>query len=216
MLCPRRPLRRLPPNRTTTHHHHKRRHNSPHPHNLQATQPSSPARTPIHKPNPLSTFRLEASIMKTFVLLLWLSATGFAQEPACGLKSIKETTPLVYPPIAKAAHVEGLVIFLVSFKLSGDVESVQLLSGPKLLQSSATLYVKGLRANEYGGSRTCPMVVRYVLQADGTEPHPIDRTDVQHVTVYASNAIFIGTNDPAGKKIRHWWPFGSHTPKHLD
>jgi hypothetical protein len=108
------------------------------------------------------------------------------------------------------------VIFLTSFKLNGEVESIKVLSGPKLLQTPASLYVKGLRANEYGGTRECPMVVRYVLQPDGVEPSPMERTDVQHVTVYGSSVIPIGTNDPAGKKIRHWWPFGSHTPQHLD
>ena len=154
--------------------------------------------------------------MKNFILLCLLSATCLAQEAPCGLTSIKETTPLLYPPIARAAHVGGTVIFLVAFKRSGEVDDVEVLSGPKLLQTPASLYVKDLRANEYGGPRTCPVVVNYVIQPDGTEPHPVDHNDIQHVTVYASNVIPTGTNDPAGKKIRHWWPFGSHTPKHLD
>jgi hypothetical protein len=97
--------------------------------------------------------------MKNFVLLLLLSSTCLAQEAPCGLTSINATAPLLYPPIAKAAHVEGMVIFLVAFKLTGEVEDAKVLSGPNLLQIPASIYVKGLRANEYGGPRTCPMVV---------------------------------------------------------
>jgi hypothetical protein len=81
--------------------------------------------------------------------------------------------------------VGGVVIFLVAFKLSGEVEDVELLGGPKLLQIPATNYVKGLCANEYGGTRTCPIVVRYVIQPDGMEPDPIEHSDLQHATVYA-------------------------------
>jgi hypothetical protein len=148
--------------------------------------------------------------MKNFVLLLLPSSTCLAQEAPCGLTSIKETTPLLYPPIAKAAHVGGLVIFLVAFNLDGEVEGVQLLSGPKILQIPATNYVKGLRANEYGGTRTCPIVVRYVIQPEGMKPYPIEHSDIQHVAIYASPAIPTAMVDPAGKRIRSFWPFNRH------
>jgi hypothetical protein len=94
--------------------------------------------------------------MKTIFLLLALSATSFAQQSPCGLTSIKETIPLLYPPIAKAAHVSGTMIFLVAFKQSGEVENVEVLSGPKMLQAPASLFVNGLRANEYGGPERVP------------------------------------------------------------
>lgn len=143
--------------------------------------------------------------MKILMLLLWLSATCFAQEPPCGLRSIKETTPLLYPPLARAAHVEGLVIFLVSFRLSGDVESVQLLSGPGILQAPATLYVKGLKANEYGGTRTCPVVVRYVIQE--ADPRPVEWSDAQHVTIYARPLVFNDPGPTIEKPRKRFWPF---------
>jgi hypothetical protein len=131
--------------------------------------------------------------MKVLLLLLAFSATCIAQQEPCGLRSITESTPLQFPPIARAAHVEGTVIFMVSFKPSGEVQSADVLSGPKLLQSSASIYVQGLRANEYGGPRTCPIVIRYVLQPDGTEPHPVAKADLQHAIVYAAPTAI---NDP--------------------
>jgi len=127
--------------------------------------------------------------MKTLLLLLSFSVTCLAQQSLCGLTSIKETAPLLYPPIAKAAHVEGMVILLVVFKRSGEVDDVEVLSGPKLLQIPASLYGKGLRANEYGGPRTCPMVVNYVIQKDEAALRPIERNDIQHVTIYAKPLV---------------------------
>ena len=124
--------------------------------------------------------------MKTIFLLLVLSATSFAQQPPCGLTSVKETAPLLYPPIAKAAHVGGTVIFLVAFKQSGEVENTEVLSGPKMLQAPASIYINGLRVNEYGGPRTCPMVVRYVIQQDDADLHPVKRPDYQHVIITQS------------------------------
>ena len=154
--------------------------------------------------------------MKNLILLLLLSSTCVAQEAPCGLTSIKETTSLWYPPIARAARVEGMVIFLVSFKLSGEVEDVQVLSGPKLLQTPATTYVKGLRANEYGGTRTCPIIVRYVLQPDGLEADRIDHIDIQHVTIYTKPIVISDPEMDIEKPKKRFWPFNTHKPKHLD
>lgn len=145
--------------------------------------------------------------MNKIVLLLALSATTFAQQPPCGLTSIKETARLVYPPIAKAAHVSGTMIFLVSFKQSGEVENVEVLSGPKLLTIPATTYVEGLRANEYGGPRNCPIVINYLLEPTGIAPRPIEKSDLQHVTIYGGQAVLYGSNDPAGKRIKRFWIF---------
>jgi hypothetical protein len=154
--------------------------------------------------------------MKTIFLLLALSATSFGQQSPCGLTSIKETAPLVYPPIAKAAHVTGTVIFLVSFERSGEVENVKVLSGPKLLQAPASLYVNGLRVNEYGGPRTCPMIVRYVIQQDDADLRPVERTDFQHIVIYEKPLVI---SDPVmyDEKVRKgFWPFSTHKPKQLD
>jgi hypothetical protein len=154
--------------------------------------------------------------MKSFILLFLVSATCLAQEAPCGLTSIKETTPLLYQPIAKAAHVGGMVIFLVAFKRSGEVDDVAVLSGPKLLQTPASLYVKGLRVNEYGGPRTCPMVVNYVIQKDEEALRPVERSDIQHVTIYAKPIVISDPEMYVDKPKKRFWPFSMHEPKHLD
>jgi TonB family protein len=43
-----------------------------------------------------------------------------------------------YPPIAKAAHVQGTVVFDLRIGTSGKIESMQVASGPSMLQQAAT------------------------------------------------------------------------------
>ena len=50
---------------------------------------------------------------------------------------IKKTQP-IYPPVAKAAHVQGTVELVASASPDGRVSAVTLLSGPAMLQGSAT------------------------------------------------------------------------------
>jgi len=145
--------------------------------------------------------------MKNFILLCLLSATCLAQEAPCGLRSVTDITPLLYPPIAKAAHMGGMVILMVSFMQSGEVQNVEILSGPKLLQESASSYAKGLRANVYGGTRTCPIVIDYTILSDGEDLRAIKKTDLQHVTVYAKTIPLSDPEMTVEKRRKRFWLF---------
>jgi TonB family protein len=46
-------------------------------------------------------------------------------------------TPTVYPPLAKAAHVQGTVVFAATIGKDGSVQNLQLVSGPPLLVKAA-------------------------------------------------------------------------------
>ena len=96
-------------------------------------------------------------------MLLSAAATLHAQEPPCGIHAITETTAPIYPPIAKAAHVSGDVMLLIRLEQDGTVGAATVLRGPEMLKASALAFVRGWKANEYGGSRACPVVVRYEL-----------------------------------------------------
>jgi TonB family protein len=130
----------------------------------------------------------------TAILLLSLSCACLAQQNPCGLSKMTETTTPVYPPIAKAAHVEGNVILLVSFKTTGEVDRIDVTSGPKMLERAATDYVKGWHANEYSGPRTCPIVVTFhLLRENEKATAGFARQDSQHVTLNASAPILYST-----------------------
>ena len=52
----------------------------------------------------------------------------------------------IYPPIAKAAHVDGTVIVEALISKSGAIEGLHVLSGPAMLQSAA---VEAIRNAHY-------------------------------------------------------------------
>lgn len=107
-----------------------------------------------------------------------------AQDAPCGISSIHESTQLAYPPIAKAAHVEGVVIYLARFSPIGDVESLRILSGPVMLQYAATEFLKGWKVNPYSGPRECPIVIRFVHGSESEHPKTlVTRIDFQHVLI---------------------------------
>lgn len=119
-------------------------------------------------------------IAMAFLLL----AVPFMQAQNCGgLSSVSESVALVYPPIAKAARVQGTVIMLITFRKDGSVESSKVVSGPPMLRQSAMDFVSGWKANTYSGPRTCPVVIHYFMQPDYKGPTQ-HREDLQHVSIY--------------------------------
>jgi TonB family protein len=50
---------------------------------------------------------------------------------------VDHRVPPVYPPIAKAAHIQGTVVFEIRVSASGRIESMKVVSGPAMLQQAA-------------------------------------------------------------------------------
>lgn len=61
---------------------------------------------------------------------------------------LTKTTP-TYPAIAKAAHVSGAVLLHAVISKSGTIESLQVVSGPEMLRSSALDAVRQWRYRPY-------------------------------------------------------------------
>jgi periplasmic protein TonB len=55
----------------------------------------------------------------------------------------------IYPPIAKAAHVQGAVILHALISKQGTIENLTVVSGPPMLQSSAVDAVKRWKYKPY-------------------------------------------------------------------
>jgi hypothetical protein len=91
-----------------------------------------------------------------------------AQVSHCGgFTSVREFTSPAYPPIARAAHIKGTVIFLVTFDLKGNVESMTSLGGPPRLIPPAASVVQNMKVNPYTSPRTCPFVVTFNMPRKG-------------------------------------------------
>jgi protein TonB len=55
----------------------------------------------------------------------------------------------VYPPIAKAAHVQGVVVLHAMISKNGTIENLQVISGPPMLTGSAMDAVRRWRYKPY-------------------------------------------------------------------
>ena len=55
----------------------------------------------------------------------------------------------VYPPIAKAAHVQGAVVLHAIISKTGTIENLTAISGPQMLQGAAMDAVKRWRYKPY-------------------------------------------------------------------
>jgi protein TonB len=61
---------------------------------------------------------------------------------------VRKTIP-AYPPIARAAHVEGTVVLLANISKSGTIENLRVASGPAMLGEAAMDAVKSWRYRPY-------------------------------------------------------------------
>jgi protein TonB len=61
---------------------------------------------------------------------------------------IQKTTP-IYPPIAKAARVQGTVVLQAQISKQGTIENLHVISGPAMLQQAALDAVKTWRYKPY-------------------------------------------------------------------
>jgi len=152
--------------------------------------------------------------MKIALLFLALSATAaFAQPNTCGgLTSVTDGAKPFYPPIARAAHVSGMVILLVSFKTTGETDALKIVGGPPMLRQAAIDYVNSWRANTYTGPRTCPIVVSYQLSAGGCDYHTrkndfVEKPDVQHPIIRGESPMLCDPAVTFGKRKRRFLIF---------
>jgi protein TonB len=69
--------------------------------------------------------------------------------PALALGLLIEKRQPVYPLIAKAARVSGIVVLVATISKTGTVESLQVVSGPAMLRDSALNAVRSWRFKPY-------------------------------------------------------------------
>ena len=150
-------------------------------------------------------------------------ASGAAQPPTPGRPlrvsagvaagmAISQPTP-VYPDEAKAAHVQGVVVLHALISKEGEIEDLQVISGPPLLVESAIDAVKQWKYRPYllNGEPTemeTTINVHYTLGEEGPAQQPAGpgRAEAQplhtgtHLPV--RTALSIPKTDAAGDQIR--------------
>jgi hypothetical protein len=136
----------------------------------------------------------------------------------CTITSKRDTDTLVYPPIAKAAHLQGVVILRVNFSTTGSVSSVESISGPQMLVDSTSERLKAwqLHTNAIGDQPCQSLVVvkyrvlpeSYDLQTESPskeQPHP--PAGIYQIWIDAYTIILTEDLPPTLTRKRHLWIF---------
>jgi hypothetical protein len=118
-------------------------------------------------------------------MILTASAAICHAEPRwCSVTGTGPNDKLIYPPIAKIARVNGIVLTHVVYEPSGRVVKVEAISGPPMLSVSLAKQISGwtLKTNA-NGDQLCEtlIIASYELNpphgcepAPEQEPKPID------------------------------------------
>jgi hypothetical protein len=91
----------------------------------------------------------------------------------CTITSKRDIDTLVYPPIAKAAHLQGVVILRVNFFPTGSVTNVESVSGPQMLVDSTSERLRTWQFHtDAVGDQPCQslVVVRYRILPEDYDP----------------------------------------------
>ena len=111
-------------------------------------------------------------------LILICQSAAAADLRWCTITSKRDADTLVYPPIARVAHVEGIVIQRINFTSAGKVLSVESISGPQMLATSTADQLRTWHLQtDATGDQDCQSIVlvRYRIYFDDpppTENHP--------------------------------------------
>jgi TonB family protein len=79
---------------------------------------------------------LICAITACFALPTWAQEAIPVDQTALD-QHVDHRVPPVYPPIAKVAHIQGTVVFQIRVGISGQIESMKVVSGPAMLQQAA-------------------------------------------------------------------------------
>jgi hypothetical protein len=118
---------------------------------------------------------------------------------------------LDYPPIARLAHIDGMVIGRLHFNIDGTVIGWKIVSAPNMLSRSVGEQFKRwhIKTNAQGGAECQSLVItdfRFVDDKNAiTDSGPtfnVNSVQAVRITVTAEPMVI---SDPAGKICRRRW-----------
>ncbi|MFZ0305664.1 MAG: energy transducer TonB [Terracidiphilus sp.] len=141
------------------------------------------------------------------IALLTLELIAFASlchaEPRwCTATGRDPTNTLVYPPIAKAARVQGTVLAHLIYSPAGQIEDVQPLFGPAMLsQAVRSQLMKWTVKTDASGDAPCQTLVIIDFQLEDPD-HPVEQippTPPPGVLRISVTGELLIISDPAGQ-----------------
>ena len=113
------------------------------------------------------------SLKRALVILLALAITAVSQAETrwCPILGLGPSDTMRYPPIARAAHVYGVVIGRIQFQTSGAVTGFEVVSGPPIFLRNVTEQVRAWRiVTSATGPEQCQglAIFKFYLDAPGS------------------------------------------------
>jgi hypothetical protein len=126
--------------------------------------------------------------------ILTCQIASAAEARWCSITGKRKTDTLVYPPMAKASRVDGIVILRVHFSTDGGVLSVESISGPQTLVDPTRERLKSWQFHtDAVGDQPCQSLIvvkyrilpeNYDLPTESTsEPQPHPSAGIYQISV---------------------------------
>ncbi|HWA93397.1 MAG TPA: hypothetical protein VG844_02260 [Terracidiphilus sp.] len=136
-----------------------------------------------------------------FGVLIGAAVLGHAKERWCSVSGQGTKVTLVYPPIAKAARVQGVVLAHVIYEPNGRVIRIEPISGPAMLTNSIKRQVIAWTLNtDSKGDEPCMslLIANFRLSDDLFIPVELNRELPLPSTIRITvEAMQIVISDPA-------------------
>lgn len=144
--------------------------------------------------------------------LLAISPFGLAQETLSVDQQaldqhVDHRVAPVYPPIAKAARIQGAVVFDVRIGITGKIESMRFVSGPLMLQQAATDCLKQWTYHPFEKDgkpivASGPVSIEFSLGKDGPTPQE-EEISQRYFPLFGqcNKAISAGTDNAAAETV---------------
>lgn len=131
--------------------------------------------------------------IKVFLLVVAITSSYplEAQTRWCSIVGTAKTDKLLYPPIARVAHISGTVVGRLRFTTNGKVENFEVVSGPVMLSRAISDQVKSWTVQTSAtGAEDCQtlFVVNFTI-GDETPIQPTRHLGLYQVSVHAESVI---------------------------
>jgi hypothetical protein len=125
-----------------------------------------------------------------------------AETRWCSLTGKAGSDTLLYPPIARAAHISGTVIGRLHFSTSGKVEEFEVISGPIMLSRAVADQVKSWTVQtDSKGEQPCQSLFAVNFTIGDEAPIPSDsRPSLFRVSVHAEQLVLTSTPSVASTR----------------
>jgi hypothetical protein len=142
-------------------------------------------------------------ILLLLVLIATVAGCCRAEPRWCAVTGIGENQNLIYPPIARAAHVNGVVLERVIYLPDGQVKEFEYIHGPRLLSAGLEQQIKSWSIKtDQRGEEECEALVVAEFQIDEVSGQsvakPIDIT-VPGILKLGANTTPICLCDPGAE-----------------